>query len=42
MAPPPEDWGLSAEALPERIEPLGPEAAEQAFLSAYARLFPSS
>lgn len=42
MGPSPEDWGLTAEPLPERIEPLGPEAAEHAFLEAYAGLFPSS
>lgn len=41
MGPPPEDWGLTAEPLTGRIEPLGPEAAERAFLEAYARLFPS-
>ena len=39
MAPPPEDWGLTAQPLAGRIEPLGPEAAEQAFLAAHARLF---
>jgi len=41
MAPAPEDWGLAAEPLPERIEPLGPEDAERAFLRTYARLFPT-
>ena len=38
MAPPPEDWGRGVDPLPERIDPLPAEKAEQAFLARYAEL----
>lgn len=38
MAPPPLSWSLREEPLAERIEPLGWEAAEAAFLARYREL----
>ena len=32
MAPPPEDWGLTVEPLPDTIEPWGQRQAERSFL----------
>ena len=38
MAPPPFDWGLVADPLPETIEPLSPTEAKTSFLLRFAEL----
>ena len=41
MGPAPQPWRLTAEPYPEPIVPLGPDVAEQAFLSRFAELRPA-
>lgn len=40
MSEPPEPWALGVEPLPGLIEPLGPAAAEEAFLERFQALAP--
>jgi len=42
LGPPPEPWGVSADPLPDPIEPLDPMAAERAFLDRFRELYPAA